>query len=121
MQDSDRPTVDFAGIRIEEGKTAEQSAEFLGGTLTVRALDQETPMTSYCLVHRAGANPMKDFPAAQGVLESGMGSFDLSAGTYDITVANRYRPGVSLRGVSIEPGAVVEKTVHFQKVADDVD
>lgn len=120
MQDWDRPAVDFPGIRIEAEKSAEQTAEFLGGTLTVMALDQENPVTSHCLIRRAGEDPSKDEPAAQGLLESGRGSFDLSAGNYDLTVATRYRPSVSLPGVRIEPGVTVEKTVRFPKIAEEI-
>ena len=121
LHDSDRPMMDFQAIRIEDGKSTRQSAEFLAGTLRITAVAQKASGTSVpprCLIHRAGQNPLVDIPATRGELPGGTGSFYLSAGNYIVTLIPPNGPPLVLPEIHIDPGATVEKTVELPKISD---
>lgn len=116
-EDAGRPVLSFPGIVVEAGKTIEQTADFSGGGLKVRALRNGKPFSTVVFVETTGQDAGKkkervvnDHSGVEGKI------WKLSPGVYDVTVTNPEdagRPVMSFPGITIEAGKTIEKTAEF--------
>ena len=117
LEDADRPSLTFQGIRVEAGKTVEKVAEFSGGQLIVKALKNGKPFQAFCIVYKANEDEGKEQEkAAEARIELEGTSLKFTPGSYDVVVVNQEdetRPTVSFQGLVIEAGKIVEKTADF--------
>ena len=117
QEDVGNPTVSFAGIKIEAGKTVEKVAEFSGGALKIKALSNGKPVDAAYELFKVG--PEKD-SEKESIASNSFGSdgetIKLAPGVYDLTVRNfgdTGKPGADFPGIKIEAGKVVEKVAEF--------
>ncbi len=117
QEDAGNPTVSFAGITIEAGKTVEKIADFSGGTLKVKAMRNGKPVGAWYEVFKAeaGGNNEKE-NVASNPLGDGEAEIKLVPGVYDLLLRNQEdagNPTVSFAGITIDAGKIVEKVANF--------
>jgi Ca-activated chloride channel family protein len=115
-EDLNKPAVVFQAIRIEAGKTIEKVAEFSGGALKIRALMNEKPFRTYCLIYKAQEEDNEKEKIAEGWTDPDSTGFKLTPGLYDVVVENQEdadKSTVNFTGVRIEPARAVEKVADF--------
>jgi hypothetical protein len=117
QEDAGNPTMNFSGITIEAGKTAEKVAHFSGGTLKVKALKNGKPVGAWYEVFKAGAggNGEKESVASNPVGDGGE-EIKLVPGVYDLVLKNQTdadNPTRNFSGITIEAGKIVEKIAEF--------
>jgi Ca-activated chloride channel family protein len=118
-EDADRPSLSFAAVKIESGKSIEKVADFSGGTLRVKALRNGKPFNAYAVVLKAveGEDEEKEREkVTEGWTEPEGTAFNLTPGVYDLQVQNEEdadRPTVSFTAVKIESGKSIEKVADF--------
>ncbi|HBZ55146.1 MAG TPA: hypothetical protein DEO88_07050, partial [Syntrophobacteraceae bacterium] len=117
QEDPARPTMNFQGLSIEEGKVLEKVADFSGGGLRVSALRNGQPFSATLYVDRAdqGAGKNKERVVNDYTGKDGK-TYKLAPGVYDVTVVNTEdagRPTLKFPGVTIEAGQSVEKMADF--------
>ena len=115
QEEAGNPTVSFAGITVEAGKTVEKVADFSGGTLKVKALRNGKPVGAWYEVFKAGSDSEKESVASNPVGDNGE-EIKLVPGTYDLTLRNQEdagNPTVNFAGITIEAGKIVEKVANF--------
>ena len=107
-----QPFVNFSGIRIAEGQTVEKTADFTGGALKVTTLINGKPFNA--AVEISTPDGRKYF---SHWTSSGVRTFDLPAGTYNVKVVNHTIPVIlpaeTFTGIKIGVGKTVEKTADF--------
>lgn len=109
----EKPSVTFADIKIQQGKTVAKTAEFTASHLKVMATKQGGPFRAHVRVyaegekrHLAQKDTSKDQPAV----------FQLLPGIYDVKVEDFSlpdKPVVSLKGVEVKAGETIEKIAEF--------
>ena len=115
QEEAGNPTVSFAGITVEAGKTVEKVADISGGTLKVKALRNGKPVGAWYEIFKAGADSEKESVASNPVGDNGE-EIKLVPGTYDLTLKNQEdagNPTVNFSGITIEAGKIVEKVAAF--------
>ena len=117
QEEAGNPTVSFAGISIEAGKTVEKAADFSGGTLKVKALRNGKPVGAWYEVFKAGSggNGEKE-PVASNPVGDGAAEIKLAPGVYDLILKNQEdagNPTMNFTGIPIEAGKTVEKVANF--------
>lgn len=107
-----QPFVNFPGILIAEGQTVEKTADFTGGALKVTTLINGKPFNA--AVEISTSDGKKYF---SHWTSSGVRTFDLPAGTYNVKVVNHTIPVIlpaeTFTGIKIGAGKTVEKTADF--------
>ena len=117
QEEAGNPTVSFAGITIEAGKTVEKVADFSGGTLRVKALRNGKPAGAWYEVFKAeaGGNSEKESVASNPVID-GAAEIKLVPGAYDLILRNQEDAGnpiMNFSGITIEAGKTIEKVANF--------
>ncbi|HAA01810.1 MAG TPA: hypothetical protein DCE18_00395, partial [Syntrophobacteraceae bacterium] len=117
QEDPAKPTMNFQGLAIEEGKVLEKVADFSGGALRVSALRNGKPFSARLYVDNAaqGADKKKervvnDYTGTDGRI------YKLVPGVYNVTVVNTEdagRPTLSFAAITVEAGKTVEKVADF--------
>ena len=111
------PSVTFRATSVEPGRKVEKVADFSGGALRVKVLRNGIPSRGYCLIFKSESNETKEKEKiTEGWAEIEPIGFKLPSGMYDVMVENRTdagRPTVSLQGVTVETGKIVEKVAEF--------
>lgn len=114
-QNQMRPEIAVTGLRVEDGKMAEKSLDFSGGSLLVKVIKNKKPSLATLVVTRAG---MEEKVAESDTSVENPQTLRLSVGTYDVRVTDgAVSPPVTvtLSGVSVTPGGAVEKTVDLSE------
>jgi Ca-activated chloride channel homolog len=104
QEDATRPRQSIKGIKIEAGKTVERTAEFTGGTLTVRAVRNGVPFSVYCTVFTGGEGSGKKEVTGGHTGEDGV-EFQLPPGTYSLVAEDQdARVKKEMKDVKLEAG-----------------
>jgi Ca-activated chloride channel homolog len=117
QEDVGDPTVSFAGIKIEAGKTIEKVADFSGGSLRVKALRNGKPVGAWYEIYKVDEHEdnEKEGIASNPIGEEGE-TVKLVPGVYHLTVRNQEdvgNPTISFSGIKIEAGKIIEKVADF--------
>lgn len=110
-----KPTVTVTGIPIELGKTAERTADFSGGTLTVTVIKNGKPSFARIYVNQAGTDTRV---ASSDTSTANPQTIQLEPGTYDVSVVDENvipKQTIAFRNLSIENGQVIEKEADFSE------
>jgi Ca-activated chloride channel homolog len=87
------------------------------GTLSIKATSYAKPLRAYSEIYKnEGEDDKGKAKVAEGWLESGSRTFQLTPGAYDIRIENREdpaKPNVGFQGIEIESGKVIEKVADF--------
>ena len=85
--DASKPKVSLPGVTIEAGKSIEKTAEFSGGTLTVKAVRNGKPLSALCVVFTGEGADRKQVTRSQTRNEGAV--FQLVPGVYSLSVEDK--------------------------------
>jgi Ca-activated chloride channel family protein len=115
-KDAARPNVKVEGIEIVAAKTVEKVAEFSGGKLTIKAVQDGKPLDAmFSIFTKAGEgeNPSR---VTYGRTSQNGSSVDLPTGFYTAEVTNdkdAARPTIKIEDIEIKAAATTEKIAEF--------
>ena len=107
----------FENIEVKAGETVEETAQFSGGTLKVGAFEGEKFMDSIIYITNSDTEEQVTQGRTYKSSKSNPKSFELSPGTYDISVKALgiiNNPIQEFKGIQISPAETIVKEVQFE-------